>query len=84
MSSLIGCYYTTYFREFYADGVLINSGTRTVYTGTGQLLVGTPYGVPGYGSLVRGRVSNVKMYTSVLTAAEIRQNFHALRGRYGI
>lgn len=75
---------TTYFREFYADGVLINSGTRTVYTGTGQLLVGTPYGAPGYGSLVRGRVSNVKMYTSVLTAAEIRQNFHALRGRYGI
>ena len=62
----------------------VNSGTRTVYTGTGQLLVGTPYGVPGYGSLVRGRVSNVKMYTSVLTAAEIRQNFHALRGRYGI
>jgi hypothetical protein len=75
---------TTYFREFYADGVLVNSGTRTVYTGTGQLLVGTPYGTPGYGSLVRGRVSNVKMYTSVLTAAEIRQNFHALRGRYGI
>ena len=75
---------TTYFREFYADGVLINSGTRTVYTGTGQLLVGTPYGAPGYGALIKGRVSNVKMYTSVLTAAEIRQNFHALRGRYGI
>lgn len=31
-----------------------------------------------------GRVSNVKVYNRTLTAAEIRQNFNANRGRYGI
>ena len=31
-----------------------------------------------------GNISNVKLYTRALTAAEIQQNFNALRGRYGI
>lgn len=31
-----------------------------------------------------GRISNVKIYNRALTAAEIQQNFNALRGRYGI
>ena len=31
-----------------------------------------------------GKISNFKVYTKVLTAAEVRQNFNALRGRFGI
>jgi Concanavalin A-like lectin/glucanases superfamily len=31
-----------------------------------------------------GKISNVKLYNRALTAAEIKQNFEALRGRYGI
>jgi hypothetical protein len=32
----------------------------------------------------RGRLSNFKVYNRALSAAEVRQNFEALRGRYGI
>jgi hypothetical protein len=32
----------------------------------------------------QGRISNVKVYNRALTAAEIRQNFNASRGRFGI
>jgi hypothetical protein len=31
-----------------------------------------------------GKISNVKMYNKTLTATEVKQNFNALRGRYGI
>ena len=32
-----------------------------------------------------GKISNVKLYKGkALTAAEVKQNFNALRGRYGI
>ena len=31
-----------------------------------------------------GKISNFKTYNRVLTAAEIQQNFNALRGRFGL
>lgn len=31
-----------------------------------------------------GRISNAKIYDKSLTASEVRQNFNALRGRYGL
>jgi len=37
-----------------------------------------------YGRGMNGRISNAKLYNRALTAAEIRQNFQALRGRFGI
>jgi hypothetical protein len=40
-------------------------------------------GVRG-GQYFDGRISNAKIYNRALTAAEISQNFNALRGRYGI
>lgn len=36
------------------------------------------------GNLLNGRLSNVTLYNRVLTAAEVAQNFNALRGRYAI
>jgi hypothetical protein len=38
----------------------------------------------GLGGPINGSTSNVKFYTRTLSAAEITQNFNALRGRYGI
>jgi hypothetical protein len=38
----------------------------------------------GTGSQCEGGVSSVKMYNRALTATEIKQNFEALRGRYGL
>ena len=37
-----------------------------------------------YARRLTGRVSNVKLYNRALTAAEVSQNFNALRGRFGI
>ena len=39
---------------------------------------------PGDVQVFRGNMSNFQIYNKVLTAAEVRQNFEALRGRYGI
>ena len=36
------------------------------------------------GNYFDGRISNVKIYNTALTASEINQNFNALRGRYGV
>ena len=33
---------------------------------------------------INGRIANTQIYNRALTAAEIQQNFNALRGRYGI
>lgn len=34
--------------------------------------------------LFNGRISNVSVYNKALTAAEVKQNFEALRGRYNV
>jgi hypothetical protein len=39
---------------------------------------------PSYGNFTPGIVSNTQIYNRALSAAEINQNFNALRGRYGI
>ena len=44
--------------------------------GRGFVLAGNRY--------FSGKISNTKIYNRALTAAEISQNFNALRGRYGI
>ena len=31
-----------------------------------------------------GRISNLLVYTKALTAAEVQQNYNALKGRYGL
>jgi hypothetical protein len=38
----------------------------------------------GYSRYFVGNISNVQLYTRALSAAEVRQNFNALRGRYGV
>ena len=38
----------------------------------------------GAGEHINARISNIKLYNRALTAAEISQNFNALRGRYGL
>lgn len=38
----------------------------------------------GFAKNLPGNISNVKIYSKALTAAEVSQNFNALRGRFGI
>ena len=74
--------HSTYLKQFHADGLLFNSNTGTVYSGTGQFNIGAIYGSPS--TPAKGKISNVKIYNRVLSAAEIAQNFNATRRRYGI
>jgi len=34
--------------------------------------------------IIQGNIYSIKIYNRALTSAEIRQNFNALRGRFGI
>ena len=63
---------TTFLKQFYANGVLINSITGTAYSGTGQLNIGANYSAPS--NFFNGKISNAKMYSRVLSAAEVLQN----------
>ena len=75
--------HSTYLKQFYADGVLINSGTGSAYSGSGQFYIGSIYGSPVHG-FAKGKISKALGYNRVLTAQEVAQNFQASRGRYGI
>jgi hypothetical protein len=80
--------------KIYVDGV---SKSMSFQTGTNGYSVSNVFGLSS-GSVVEigrrpynggsgyfnGRISNARIYNKVLTAAEVAQNFNALRGRFGI
>jgi hypothetical protein len=68
--------------RFYRNGVLTNTVAASgTLGGTGiNMVVGNFSGA--YYS--QGQIPVVKIYNKTLTAAEVQQNFNALRGRYGI
>jgi hypothetical protein len=71
------------FIRLYLNGVLDSSisHTGTVTSNPGPLLIGKL----SYGNYYfNGNVSNTQIYNRALSAAEITQNFNALRGRFGI
>jgi hypothetical protein len=68
--------------SIYKNGALQGSGTISSFIGTTNILIGRwATTIPNY---FVGNGSNYKIYNRALTAAEVRQNFNALRGRYGI
>lgn len=71
-------------RLLYINGVQVNSDaqTGTIATNTSGMYVGA-YGT-GTGYYYNGSLSICRVYNRVLSSAEIRQNFNAQRGRYGI
>lgn len=75
----------TYFRQTWADGVLVASGTPVAspYAGSGQFNIGSIFSSPVYTSFT-GKFAVARAYSKVLSATEIQQNFNALRGRYGV
>ena len=54
-----------------------------IYTGTGS---NTRIGgrLLTFGLYFDGNISNVSAYNRVLTAAEVKQNYDALKGRFGL
>jgi hypothetical protein len=79
----------------YVNGVQLGTGstiTTNTFTGTSNTLciggvTGTASTTPGTGSYMyypNNSISCVKMYNRALSAAEVSQNFNALRGRFGL
>ena len=64
------------------DKSLSQSGTITPER-NGDLGIGREL-FENYGRGMNGRISNAKIYNRALSAAEISQNFNALRGRFGL
>ena len=65
----------------------VGSGTTTgtLTTSTGGMSIGAYGGYTGSrGYFYNGDQSIAKVYNRVLTPNEVKQNFNAIRGRYGI
>ena len=73
---------STYFRQTFADGVLVASGTLNPYSGSGQFNIGAIYSSAS--TPFAGNFDMARAYSRVLTASEITQNFTALKRRYGV
>jgi len=68
----------------YINGVLDKTETKTVGSCTTlyDLRIGGQFDAPQYA--FKGSISITSIYSRALSAAEVTQNFNALRGRYGI
>ena len=71
--------------NFYAQAI---SGTSTSsfssYSITNSQDMGIGFDTNFSSDFFTGRISSVKIYSKGLSASEVRQNFNALRGRFGI
>jgi hypothetical protein len=73
--------------KVYLDGTQIASDSNTVNRSLSDcaFLIGAKLNASNLlVNYFNGKISNVKMYNKTLTATEVKQNFNALRGRYGI
>jgi hypothetical protein len=71
--------------SIYINGALNNSSssiTGTVFPSTMSLKVGARGNDAG--TPLNGKIANAQIYNRALSADEVRQNFNASRGRYGI
>lgn len=76
--------YATKLKTIYINGVYDNSGGTVGYSGTGSNFEIGRYGYAPSSAKMYGSIATVHIYGRVLTAAEVQQNFAALRGRFGI
>lgn len=68
--------------EYFINGSL--SKTVNVSAFTSMTAQPAEYWIGRADNYFRGNISDVKIYNRTLSASEIKQNFEALRGRYGI
>jgi hypothetical protein len=70
----------------YKNGALVGTSPQwSLYTPpSGSVHIGGNFATGNGGDFTQGTISNVQLYNKALTAAEVQQNFNALRSRYGI
>ena len=66
----------------YVNGVLSSSKSLSNNMQINQ--IGNAAGPTNYPDRMKGNIAQVSIYNKALSAAEVAQNFNALRGRYGI
>lgn len=79
--------YTSGSRILYINGVQVNSDsqTGTISTNTNGSSIGVYGGYNGgRGYYYNGNIAITNVYNRVLSADEVKQNFNALRGRFGV
>lgn len=75
--------YATKSKTIYVNGAYDNGGGSVGYSGTGSnFQIGQYPWSPG--NRAYGSISTARIYNRALSAAEVKQNFNALRGRYSI
>ena len=78
--------HSTFLKEIYRNGSKLTGTpmqTQTSYTGTGTVRIGGIYSSGG-GKYGNGKMASSKLYNRVLTESEIKQNYNALKGRFGL
>jgi len=76
---------TTYYNGNPTGLSRISIGSPTGFVGTmNNIILGKGFHLGGAERIFAGRISNTQIYNRALTAAEVQQNFNALRGRFGI
>ena len=71
--------------SLYVDGELIQTSTfssTTISTSTNNIAIGADY--PNGTRDWQGRIASVFFYDKALSAAEVLQNYNALKGRFGL
>ena len=79
--------FTSGSRKLYINGVLVSSDaqTGTIATDTRGMSIGAYGGTSGTnGYFYNGSLAICRVYNRVLSAAEILQNFNAMRGRFNV
>lgn len=74
--------YNGSFVNIYVNGNLESTNARTGNITSGAKNIGSNSG--GSSEYFNGTIGNVKIYNRALSAAEVQQNFNAIRARYGI
>ena len=81
-------YIATFTRSGNSTSIYINSILDATGTNSTSITTNLSYRIgngPDYNSeIYAGNIASVKVYNRALTAAEVSQNFNALRGRFGI
>jgi hypothetical protein len=85
-TNVVGTYSVGGSMVLYRNGSIDNSttGPATISHSTQQFSIGSRVFNGAYQYPWNGNIAQVSIYNRALSAAEIRQNFNALRGRYGI
>ena len=75
---------SSYAKQFYANAVLQTPGSsvQNVYSGTGQFNIGAAYSAALYPA--NGKIAVARVYSRVLTATEISQNYNATKSRFNL